>query len=122
MLRIILIVCCALPLMAGAQELPYPVVFALQRAADSAAKVEGVVCQLKMQHTREGDKRLFKVTLESPHGRTDVKISPDGSFDLPTLPAEDRNRSKLVHNLEKRCTGHHVRLSDRWSHPSRHPP
>jgi hypothetical protein len=101
MLQRILIVCCTLPLIARAQELPYPMVFALQRAADSAAKVDGVVCRLKMQHAREGDTRPFKVILESPHGRTAVKISPDGSFNLPTLPEEDRNRSKLVHDLEK---------------------
>ncbi len=54
-----------------------------------------------MQHRREGDKRPFKVTLESPKGQTAIKVLPDGSFDLPQLPEEERSRSKLVHNLEK---------------------
>lgn len=101
MLRTILLASCAIPLIAKGQELPYPVVFALQRAADSASEVDGVVCQLKMRHRRDGDTRPFKVTLVSPKGRSAVKISPDGSFSLPTVPEGDRNYSKLVHDLEK---------------------
>jgi hypothetical protein len=54
-----------------------------------------------MQHRREGDTRPFKVTLESPQGQTAINVLPDGSFDLPRLPEEDRSRSKLFHNLDK---------------------
>jgi hypothetical protein len=45
-----LLISCALPIMVGAQELPYTFVFSLQSAAETVRKVNGVVCQLKMEH------------------------------------------------------------------------
>ncbi|MHC1764333.1 MAG: hypothetical protein AB9869_08500 [Verrucomicrobiia bacterium] len=96
-----LLLSCLLPLSAAGQELPYPVAMSFQRAAETAGKVDGVVCHLKMEHARSDDTRPFKIVLESPKGRVPLVVSSDGSFKLPALPEEDWARSKLVHNLEK---------------------
>jgi hypothetical protein len=90
-----------LPLLARAQGLPYSDIMPLQEAVEALAKIKGVGCELTAKHSNEDDKRGFKVFLESPKGRTEIKISDDGTFHLPTLPKEDWDHSQVAHTLEK---------------------
>lgn len=101
MRTIVLILTCALPLAIRAQELPYSIVLAMQQAAEEAKQVDGVTCELQMQHAHEGDSRPFKITLDTPKGQTPITVQPDGAFTLPVLPEEDRDHARLLHNLEK---------------------
>jgi hypothetical protein len=87
--------------MVGAQELPYTFVLSLQNAAETVRKVNGVVCQLKMEHSREGDTRPFSISLQSAKGRMPVEVAEDGSFHLPLLPEPERGQARLIHSLEK---------------------
>src|SRR5690349_18826036 len=101
MSRLLLFLSFVLVATSRAQNIPYTTVNTLQRAADSFAKIDGLQCELKMVHKRLGDTREFKVFLESPSGKTEVKIAADGTFHLPLIPKGDWDRAKVVHTLEK---------------------
>lgn len=100
MLRLILTLMLAAPVLATA-ALPYSDVLALQEAAEAIAKVDGAVCRVKIEHSRPDDRRPFRVLLESPREKTEIKVTAGGAFQLPVLPREDWDRSQLSHNLEK---------------------
>jgi hypothetical protein len=101
MLRVILSLLFVVAVTARAQKLPYTTVLALQETAESFTETNGVECQLRMIHSRAGDTRDFKVFLEAPSGKTEIKVSGDGSFHLPFIPESERDRAHLTSTLER---------------------
>ena len=94
-----LVLVIGLPMLAGAQRLPYTVVREMDDIANSITRVSGLKCDLEVENKREGDSRKFKIFLQSPSSRTEVKVGPDGTFRLPALPKEDWDQSYITHTL-----------------------
>jgi hypothetical protein len=101
MLRILCSLLLLFPAMLGAQVLPYTRVITLQDIAESLDKVDGVSCDLRVEHTRPDDRRKFRMFLKSPQGETEIKVFESGVFHVPKLPREDWKVSKVRHTLEK---------------------
>ncbi len=89
-----------LPVRVSAEGLPYETAKAMLDAASCLNGVDGFRCELTMVHSRNEDKRPFKVFLESPVQRVVVEVHPDGAFRLPVVPRQDWENTSLVHTLE----------------------
>jgi hypothetical protein len=107
---------CALVTAMQAQELPYSQLFAFQKAVKQAEHVKGVTCLLQLHHSREDDDRPFKVTLVTPRGQTEIPLQKDGTFILPDLPEEDRDRAVVRHDLEKGALSISFQFTLKWTH------
>src|SRR5436309_2212689 len=96
-----LILACALPLLGAAQEIPYTVVKGVQDCMKEFRRIDGVTAEATLKHSDPGDARSFRVFLETPRGRSEIKVRKDRSFRLPPVAKEDEDRSRLVGFLEK---------------------
>jgi hypothetical protein len=84
------------------QSIPYITLKTLEDCAKELRQIDGVTAELKLEHSDPVDVRSFRLALESPDGRTNIiKVHKDGTFRLPELAADDQERSRVTHSLER---------------------
>ncbi len=96
-----IIFACVLPLLGAAQEIPYTAAKWVQDSMKEFRRIDGVTAEATIEHSNPADARSFRVFLETPRGRSEIKVRKDGSFRLPPVAKEDQDRSRLVGSLEK---------------------